>query len=468
MASTTHADPRGGVPAASHGRRAGGREASSAGRSPRRDRALSKPASTARSIGSVCRSSPDSSAGQTRRADTGCPATGSSSCSRRGAPPGGDNGGSRRRTGRRRARVVRVEAPADVRTSASRGRSPGGCGELRLPGGHAGHEPQPEAEAAQPRPRSGRSRALERQVLTLQAETEEVRRAAEQEMERLVRDVRILRLDAVGVRDSLAYARSSAGGAFPDAPVAPPAGPGLPEERGFPVPAVEVLVRGGRSRERRSPEALVADVRAAVIEALGAPGGTLPGLGGDEFVDGGGRFVPGGLFAAHARPEHTSVVRARVKDVEARGRDVITPGAQPARAGGGVLKAAPTATCGAAARRVIRARTSVGRRDTRKEAGEGVDEVVTTNKTAPSPLAKPPAAEKYPRRPPRRRTPRSSRAQRERETPSSCAFTTGREAPLRRDGRGAVPEEHREPEQQVVGAGDEGEGAGGRPGAVYR
>ena len=36
-------------------------------------------------------------------------------------------------------------------------------------------------------------------------------------------------------------------------------------------------------------------------------------------------FVPGGIFAAQARPERTLVVSVRVKDVDARARGAITP-----------------------------------------------------------------------------------------------------------------------------------------------
>ena len=35
-------------------------------------------------------------------------------------------------------------------------------------------------------------------------------------------------------------------------------------------------------------------------------------------------FVPGGLFAAQARPQKTLVVTARVRDVDARARGAIT------------------------------------------------------------------------------------------------------------------------------------------------
>jgi hypothetical protein len=35
-------------------------------------------------------------------------------------------------------------------------------------------------------------------------------------------------------------------------------------------------------------------------------------------------FVPGGLFAAQARPQKTLVVTARVKDIDGRARGAIT------------------------------------------------------------------------------------------------------------------------------------------------
>jgi hypothetical protein len=70
---------------------------------------------------------------------------------------------------------------------------------------------------------------------------------------------------------------------------------------------------------------VVADVRAAVIDALAAQGGWLVGLTGDERVTVAVDFVPGGLFAAQARPEKTLVVTARVRDVDAVARGAITP-----------------------------------------------------------------------------------------------------------------------------------------------
>jgi hypothetical protein len=61
-----------------------------------------------------------------------------------------------------------------------------------------------------------------------------------------------------------------------------------------------------------------------VIDALATQGGRLVGLGGDERVTVAVDFVPGGLFAAQARPQRTLVVTARVKDIDGRARGAIT------------------------------------------------------------------------------------------------------------------------------------------------
>ncbi len=69
---------------------------------------------------------------------------------------------------------------------------------------------------------------------------------------------------------------------------------------------------------------MIADVRAAVIEALVAQGSRRVGLAGDERVTVAVDFVPGGLFAVQARPQKTLVVTARVKDIDARARGSIS------------------------------------------------------------------------------------------------------------------------------------------------
>jgi hypothetical protein len=152
---------------------------------------------------------------------------------------------------------------------------------------------------------------FERQVLVLQHETEAARRAAEEDMERLVEDVR--------VRVALPPALP------PPAPEAP-APPSPPEAPRPPSPPPwKFWFETGTPEEKRTPEAVVADVRGAVIDALAAQGGRLVGLAGDERVTVAVDFVPGGIFAAQARPGKTLVVSVRVKDVDARARGAITP-----------------------------------------------------------------------------------------------------------------------------------------------
>ena len=167
---------------------------------------------------------------------------------------------------------------------------------------------------------------FEKQVLVLQQETEAARRAAEEEMERIVRDVRVR-----VASPSEMHVEVQTDPELPEPPVAPTA-PSAPTP---PAPAVPPLppspppwkfwFENGTPDEKRDPEAVVADVRGAVIDALATHGVRLAGLGADERVTVTVDFVPGGTFAASARPEKTLVVSARVKDVDARARGAITP-----------------------------------------------------------------------------------------------------------------------------------------------
>ena len=77
------------------------------------------------------------------------------------------------------------------------------------------------------------------------------------------------------------------------------------------------------SHDARTPEAVVADVRRALVEALESGPGRVPGLGPEEYVTVAVDFEPAGLFAQRARPERTLVVRARVRDIEARASGAI-------------------------------------------------------------------------------------------------------------------------------------------------
>jgi len=151
---------------------------------------------------------------------------------------------------------------------------------------------------------------FERQVLVLQQETEAARRAAEEEMEQLVQDIRVR-----VAPPSEVHVEVVPGPGPQEPPAAPPPPAPPPWKFWF---GTETL------QEKRTPEAVVADVRAALVDALAAAGGRVEGLAGDERVTVAVDFVPGGIFAVQARPGRTLVVSARVKDMEARARGAIT------------------------------------------------------------------------------------------------------------------------------------------------
>jgi hypothetical protein len=165
---------------------------------------------------------------------------------------------------------------------------------------------------------------FERQVLVLQHETEATRRAAEEDLERIVHDVRIR------------VAPPAPPAQAPATPPLPPAAPEAPQPRepgpaartpAPPLPAPppwKFWFEAGTPSETRAPEAVIADVRASLIETLTAPSVALAGLPGDERVSVAVDFVPGGLFAANARPGRTLVVSVRARDVSARARGSIT------------------------------------------------------------------------------------------------------------------------------------------------
>jgi len=166
---------------------------------------------------------------------------------------------------------------------------------------------------------------LERQVLLLQQETEATRRAAEEDMEHLVEDVRVRVASPSDVHVEVHEAPEASMPPPAPAPPEPAAPKAAPEAPLPPVPPPWKFWFSTRTpAETRTPEAVVADVRAALVDALGTQGSRLAGLAGDERVTVTVDFVPGGFFAAQARPQKTLVVSARVRDVEARGRSVIT------------------------------------------------------------------------------------------------------------------------------------------------
>jgi hypothetical protein len=156
---------------------------------------------------------------------------------------------------------------------------------------------------------------FERQVLVLQHETEAARRAAEEQTERILQDVRVRTAPQTAPQTEVHVEVAT--------PPAPPEPPAAPEVVAAPPPW-KFWFQADATAEKRTPEAVVADVRGALVDAL-ASGVRVPGLPGDERVTVTVDFVPGGIFAASARPEKTLVVTARARDVEARARGALTP-----------------------------------------------------------------------------------------------------------------------------------------------
>jgi len=193
---------------------------------------------------------------------------------------------------------------------------PGGEGQIYVVRGGTPRGRRPRAVVAHPstgEPSPADEEAIEsfeRQVLVLQHETEAARRAAEEETERILQDVRVRVAPSPEVHVEVTS---------PPSPPEPPA-PGVTAA----PPPWKFWFETQATTEKRTPEAVIADVRAALVDAL-ATGVRVSGLAGDERVAVTVDFVPGGIFAASARPEKTLVVTARARDVEARARGALTP-----------------------------------------------------------------------------------------------------------------------------------------------
>jgi len=161
---------------------------------------------------------------------------------------------------------------------------------------------------------------LERKVLVLQHAAEAQRRAAEEDLDRIVEDVRV-RVEikeaepAPEARDVTVRVETPGGEPPPDAVFVP--------ER--PEPPWKFWFEAETSEEERSPDRVVEDVRSVLIEALDARSGAAVGLSADEFFTVAVDFVPGGFFASHRRPTRTLIVRARQRDLEARAAGEIAP-----------------------------------------------------------------------------------------------------------------------------------------------
>jgi hypothetical protein len=199
--------------------------------------------------------------------------------------------------------------------------------------------PSPDATAPAPRPPKTKGRRIapldpaqtrelaeiEAQVQAFQREAEEARQAAERDLDRLTREFQVM------------LAPPSPPGVRAPAPPAPPApatrvavdAPPTPQPPLAPVPPLPPPWRfwfdAREAQDERPPERVVADVRAAVVNALEAHGPELRGLRPEEFISVAVDFLPGGMFVAQARPTQTIVVRARVRDLDERAKGQLSP-----------------------------------------------------------------------------------------------------------------------------------------------
>jgi len=167
---------------------------------------------------------------------------------------------------------------------------------------------------------------FERQVLVLQHETEAARLAAEQEMDRIAQDVRV-RIAPPLPPEAPPTPEAVEAPLPPQAPVAvaAPVPPVPPVAWTAAPPPWKFWFEVGSPAETREPAAVIADVRASLVDTLvAADAATLAGLGADERVTVAVDFVAGGLFVANARPSRTLLVSVRGRDVAARGRGAIS------------------------------------------------------------------------------------------------------------------------------------------------
>jgi hypothetical protein len=180
--------------------------------------------------------------------------------------------------------------------------------------------------------------AIEHQVILLQHESERARRAAEETQERIVETVR-WRLSSpdgspgqmtveVSPAEPPEVPRPAEAPAAPEAPAGVPEAPApaeAPAPPPPPPPPWKYWFSAEGPRDTRSPDAVVADVRAALVDALASHPGRVVGLGPDEFVTVAVDFEDASRLARRPRPERTLVVRARVRDIEARAAGAIAP-----------------------------------------------------------------------------------------------------------------------------------------------
>jgi len=201
---------------------------------------------------------------------------------------------------------------------------PGGEENVFVTRGPHGHGVRVERHVTRGEPgwEPERVEEIERQVLVFQHVAEAQRRRAEEDRDRMVRDMRVRlevhRPDGEHEEQVDVTAPEDPDAAPPDAVWV-----GDPAEPGSPPWAFWFEAEPGR--EERSPDRIVGEVRDAVLEALDSEGGTVSGLAPEEYVTVAIDFVPGGIFASDRGPARTLIVRARQRDLAARARGALGP-----------------------------------------------------------------------------------------------------------------------------------------------
>jgi hypothetical protein len=182
---------------------------------------------------------------------------------------------------------------------------------------------------------AGELDAIERQVILLQHESEQARRAAEETQQKIVETVRV-RLSNPGepsgeMTVEVAPALPAETPPAPPAPLAAPAPPLAPAAVAPeappppPPPPWKYWFNIEGPRDTRAPDVVVADVRGAIQDALASHPGPLTGLAPEEFVAVAVDFEDATRLAPPPRPARTLVVRARVRDLAARAAGTIPP-----------------------------------------------------------------------------------------------------------------------------------------------
>ena len=192
-----------------------------------------------------------------------------------------------------------------------------------------GGRPAPRGRARLVDPREQQMRLIEAQVEAFQREAERSREEAERALEQLERQIRI-KIGPPG-GPSLAAVRvalpeTAAPPEAPGAPVAPqsPPAPEAPIAADAPATVApppapwRYWFQSERPEDQRPAAQIVADVRAAVTEALEAQGATLTILRPEELVVTAVDFVTGPAFATSGRAERTLVIRVHKKDLDER------------------------------------------------------------------------------------------------------------------------------------------------------